>query len=292
MNLMNVIGGISDRHIAEFADVKRQKKRITHKGIFISAAACLAVIITAASAVMFEKKIPQSSYTSQGSNTSQNSNASQGSSTLQSGNISESNNTSASNFTSEDDYPPAGVFPHVYFNDRVYRYYEYNCYGEFPNEISELPEGYIQVGEITTNDRNNKKVNGYGEGPKVGEKIYQDPDHPEDLYVYTALFMGGRYTYELFVDSTFYRVRINDKTFVEDWSVGSFRLLENLPSGYSRIGEVTTNDRDSRYADGYGQALSIGDEIYGCSENPDIVYVCTNKTSSRIKYVRLIAFDE
>lgn len=285
MNLMDAIGGISDRHIAEFANVKRQKKRITRKGIFISAAACLAVIITAASAVMFEKKIPSSSNISQGGNTSQNS-------TLQSGNISESNNTSSSDYTSEDDYPPAGVFPHVYFNDRVYRYHEYNYYGEFPNEISELPEGYIQVGEITTNDRNNKKVNGYGEGPKVGEKIYQDPDHPEDLYVYTALFMGGRYTYELFIDSTFYRVRINGKTFVEDRNGGHSGRFENLPRGYSRIGEVTTNDRDSRYADGYGQALSIGDEIYGCLENPDIVYVCTNKTSSRIKYIRLIAFDE
>ena len=247
------------------------------------------MIITATSAVMSEKKIPQSSYTSHGSSTSQSSTLQSG--TLQSGNISESNNTSSSNFTSEDNLP-AGVYPHVYFNDRVYRYHEYNCYGEFPNEISELPEGYIQVGEITTNDRNNKNVNGYGDGPKVGEKIYQDPDHPEDLYVYTALFMGGRYTYELFIDSTFYRVRINGKTFVEDWSVGSLRYLENLPRGYSRIGEVTTNDRDSRFADGYGQALSIGDEIYGCSEDPDVVYVRTNKTSSRIKYIRLIVFDE
>ena len=33
MNLMNVIGGISDRHIAEFADVKRSKKHIARKGI-------------------------------------------------------------------------------------------------------------------------------------------------------------------------------------------------------------------------------------------------------------------
>lgn len=242
MNLMDAVKGISDRHIVEFAYVKREKKHITRRRILISAAACLAVITAVIAAVPFVR-----------------------------------NNTKSVN----------GLLPHVYINDRAYTFY-----GRSDNGISVLPAGYVLIGEITSADRNNKRVNGYGEMLRIGEKIYQNPDFPEDVYVYTTLFTGGeRYRNVLFTDGTYERVYINGKTYVRDFDHED-RYLKNKPAGYGLIGEVTTNDRSNRYVDGYGQSLNIGDKIYRSPADPDVVYVYTNVFLADDYYVRFAAYDK
>lgn len=226
MNLMFAVGGISDRHIEEFADVSPKKMRIP-LWVKISSAACLTVVIAAVIAIVPAIK----------------------------------NNM--------DGQLNGGIFPHVYFNDRIYSYREQYC--------SELPEGYVEVGEITSNDSEEhyyNKINGYGMGTKVGEKIYQDPEHTEDMYVYTMLFSGTTYRYVLFTDITYCRVRINGKTYVRDYEKIHFR---RPPNGYDYAGEVTTNDRNDRYVDGFGQGLDIGDKIYCSPYEHNIVYVYVSR---------------
>lgn len=185
----------------------------------------------------------------------------------------EMDNMPGSNITAE-------LWPHVYFNDRAY-----GIYGR-SDPLDELPDGYVEVGEITAVGRD---VNGHGEGPRIGEKIYQNADFPEDLYVYTTLFTGGeRYRYLLFTDRTFERVRIGGKTYVWDFDHKD-RYLVDLPGGYVFIGEVTTNDREYRYTDGFGQGLNIGDTIYRSPDDPDTVYV---KTINFVdNYVRFTVYD-
>ena len=284
MNLMEAIGGISDRHIEEFAYINTKKRRFKHW--IIASAACLTVIIAVIAAVPVIKNnieiYPKSSGNSGQTNVVPPDRENSG----QSG-IASSIEGNSENKPNNDKEQTDGVFPHIYFNDRIY-----SLYGHSENDFSELPEGYIQVGTITTNDRNNSKVNGYGSGPKVGEKIYQHPDFPEDVYVYTTLFTGGEYyRYLLFTDTTFYRVRINGKTYVWNYS-HSERYLKSLPDKYTLVGEVTTNDRADRYGDGYGQSLNIGDKIYCSDETPDVVYVCTNEFLNDYYYVRFIVLDE
>lgn len=243
MNLMNVIGGISDQHIEEFAYISPKKRRI--RPWMIASAACLAVF--AAAMVIVPKirhKAPIYNYFSA---------------------------------------------PYVYFNDMVYDYY-----GRSLNGYSELPDGYVQVGEITTIDSDNQTANGYGMGVRVGEKIYQDPEHTEDLYVYTVLFSGGQgYRYVLFTNDMYERVRINGRTYVWDEAAAPHeRMLSALPDGYAEAGEVTTNNRKYRYDDGFGQDLDIGDKIYCSSEDPDVVYVYTEQISGEYYFVKLVLIDE
>ena len=96
--------------------------------------------------------------------------------------------TDSGNFVDE-------LLPHLFFNDKQY------ILDPELEHCDDLPEGYVFVGEITSEDRNNKKVNGYGEMLRIGNKIYQDPDFSGDVYVYTTLFTGGeRYWYLRFVD--------------------------------------------------------------------------------------------
>lgn len=97
------------------------------------------------------------------------------------------NKTNSGNFVN-------GLLPHLFFNDKQYII-------DSGEPCDDLPEGYVFVGEITSEDRNNKKVNGYGEMLRIGNKIYQRPDFTGDVYVYTTLFTGGeRYWYLRFVD--------------------------------------------------------------------------------------------
>lgn len=253
MNLMNAVGGISDRYIEEFAYIS-PKKRLFKPWMTIASAACL-VLVVAVIAIVSYQKFFSVAY---------------------------------------------GNSPCVYFNDRVYSYLGRHYTQEelsqmpgypdilvFESGYYELPEGYIEVGEITSNYYKDEEVNGFGAGPKVGEKIYQDPEHPEDLYVYTKLFSNVEYRYIQFVDKTYKRVHINDKTYV--LSPGSV----DLPDGYVQIGEVTTIDRKDRYVDGFGQGLEIGAKIYGSPENPDVLYVYTNPRGDTYgDYFRFVPYEE
>lgn len=255
MNLMEAIGGISDRHIEEFAYVSPKKIRIK-PWIKFASAACLVGIIAAVTVIVPIIK----------------------------------NNFGEINWNS----------PRVYFNDRVYSYLGRTYTQEelsqmpgypdilvFESGYYELPDGYVEVGEITTNYYKDENVNGFGAGPKVGEKIYQDPEHLEDMYVYTKLFSNVKYRYIHFVDKTYKRVHINGKTYV--LSPGSV----DLSDGYALIGEVTTIDRKDRYVDGFGQGLEIGAKIYGSSENPDVLYVYTNPRGDTYgDYFRFVPYEE
>ena len=302
MNLMNAIGGISDRHIEEFAFITPQKRSIK-PWMMIASAACVAAVF-AVIVIIPNKKINNRT--------------------------SESDNDS---LTYIDHGESLSCYPYVYFNDRIYGYQsrdnkspyqpEYPDHvsdfdgslfqPEYPDYISdsdtvtiisdgchpgytELPEGYVEVGEITSNDVSNSNVNGYAMGTinglKIGEKIYQDPDDPEDLYVYTALFFDGDKQYFHFVDNAAYlSLRINSKTFIADFSIDEVFLYE-LPDGYAEVGEVTSNDRQNKYVDGFGRELYIGDKIYVSQETPDVVYVYTDRFSTPLCYVRYVAYNE
>ena len=228
MNLMFAVGGISDRHIEEFADVSPKKRRIP-LWVKISSAACLTVVIAVAAVLVPVKK----------------------------------NKIYTGEFTGVD----GGGISCVYFNDRIYS-------PSFQKGISELPEGYVEVGEIISNDSVDfyeKKYNGVGMDLNIGDRLYQDPEHTEDMYVYTNVFNYGKSNrYELFTDKTYCRVRINGKTYVRDYEKNHFR---RPPNGYDYAGEVTTNDRNDRYVDGFGQDLEIGDKIYCSPYEHNIVYV-------------------
>lgn len=156
--LMRAIGGISDEHIAEFAFVQPQKKRVPLWVKIASAAACLTLAVTAVFVI----------------------------------------NNLVDKTDSGNNYNT--IQPSLYFNDR---FYVLDPVGE---GCDKLPEGYVLVGEITSEDRNNKEVNGYGEMLRIGNKIYQNPDFMGDVYVYTTLFTGGeRYWYLRFVDLETYK---------------------------------------------------------------------------------------
>ena len=282
MNLMNAIGGISDRHIEEFAYVSPKKRRIDPWPMII-AAACLVVVVEIIWAMPKNR-------------------------------TGESDND---NLTHIDHAGSLAYLPCVYFNDRMYCYRtgdnkslyqpEYPDYVSDPDTVtvtcddcysgySDLPEGYVEVGEITTNDENNSNVNGYAFGTvtglKIGDKIYQDPEDPEDLYVYTTLFYNSDKQYFHFVDdATYLSLRVNGKTYIADFTTDEIFLYE-LPDGYVEVGEVTTNDRKNKYADGFGRELYVGDKIFSSPDIPDVVYVYTDRFSTPLCYVRYIAYNE
>lgn len=302
MNLMNAIGGISDRHIEEFAFITPQKRSIK-PWMMIASAACLTAVV-AIIAVMPNKKINNA--------------------------VNESDNNSLNYIDHAASLP---YCPYVYFNDRMYGYqardnkspyqpgypdhvsdFDGSLYQpEYPDYVSdsdivtaiyddcypgysELPEGYVEVGEITTNDEKDRNVNGFAMGTvnglKIGEKIYQDPDDPDDLYVYTSLFFAGDKQYYHFVDNaTYLSLRVNSKSYIGDFSTDEIFLYE-LPDGYVGVGEVTTNDRKNKYADGFGRELYVGDKIFASPDIPDVVYVYTDRFSTPLCYVRYVTYDE
>ena len=230
MNLMFAVGGISDRHIEEFADVSPKKRRIPF-WVKISSAACLTVVIAAAAVLVPVIK------------------------------------NKMENQVSDGHSGVHGNIACVYFNDRIYSPYS-------NGGISKLPEGYVEVGEIISNDNVDffeRKINGTGLDLYIGDKIYQDPEHTEDMYVYTKVFNYGKANrYELYTDKTYCRVRINGRTYVRDYEKIHFRTP---PNGYDYAGEVTTNDRNDRYVDGFGQDIDIGAKIYCSPYEHNIVYV-------------------
>lgn len=83
----------------------------------------------------------------------------------------------------------------VIINDKVYVIAPNNYVA------SELPEGYVHIGSIKSNDSTDRGTNGYATGCKVGENIFQNPTNPDDIYVYTKLLSGNdEYRYIRFVD--------------------------------------------------------------------------------------------
>ncbi len=89
------------------------------------------------------------------------------------------------------------ALPLVNFNDAVYII----AGDDYPTY--DLPEGYVFVGEVTGNNKADSNANGYSSGCHVGDKIYQDPADPQDVYVSTTLFSGSdKYWYIRFVKST------------------------------------------------------------------------------------------
>ena len=72
---------------------------------------------------------------------------------------------------------------------------------EYPDSLTaELPAGYVVIGTVESNDSSHKEINGYSQGCKIGEQIYQNPNLPDEVYVYTTLFSGSNeYRYIRFV---------------------------------------------------------------------------------------------
>ena len=96
--------------------------------------------------------------------------------------------------TSSSDIP-ANAYPLVIFNDTIYAI----AADEHPTY--DLPEGYVYVGEVTSNNRADSNANGYSSGCHVGDKIYQNPTDPQDVFVRTTLFSGDdQYWYIRFVN--------------------------------------------------------------------------------------------
>lgn len=69
------------------------------------------------------------------------------------------------------------------------------------NALYELPDGYSVVGEVISSDPSDYLLDGYSDGCKPGDVIYQDPDYPNEIYVYTRLFNGENYRYTKFTKS-------------------------------------------------------------------------------------------
>lgn len=71
----------------------------------------------------------------------------------------------------------------------------YNYAGEAGDE---LPDGYTLIGTVVKND---SEADGYSEGCYFGEKIFGDPDDPNNICVYTRLFDHSEYRYVKFQKS-------------------------------------------------------------------------------------------
>ena len=152
--LMNAIGGISDSHIVEFANVKPRKKNATLLVKIVSVAACLAVAIIAISMIGDPTDAPGG---------------------------------------------PVSAIPYVKINDMVY-IIDPNHTNTTTNRLS---DDYVVIGKVERNpfsDKSQEIVNGDAAGCKVGDEIFQSPDLPNEVYVYTTLFSGsGEYRYVRFV---------------------------------------------------------------------------------------------
>lgn len=82
------------------------------------------------------------------------------------------------------------AIPYVKINDVIYI-----IDSNHPSSTTtKLPEKYVVIGKIERNpssDKFQKIINGDAAGCKVGEEIFQSPDSPNEIYVYTKLFSGS-----------------------------------------------------------------------------------------------------
>lgn len=186
--LMNAIEGMSDEHIKEFAFVQMPKRTIP-LWIKIGSSAASLVLIALTITLIVSKTTPYIPVTSSDSGSEYNSSVSSYTQTNSSEYRSESNSSGSFDV-------PTKILPLVIFNDVCYVIagHDYPTY--------DLPEGYVFVGEVTSNDKADRNANGYSSGCRVGDKIYQNPADPHDVFVNTELFSGGSgYWYIRFVNS-------------------------------------------------------------------------------------------
>ncbi len=94
---------------------------------------------------------------------------------------------------------PVSTIPRVKINDMVY------TYDPIPySNITQLSKEYVVIGKvernITASVQFQDMKNGDSAGCKVGEEIFQSPDLPNEIYVYSKLFGNGEdYWYVRFV---------------------------------------------------------------------------------------------
>lgn len=192
--LMNAIEGISDEHIKEFAFVQVPKRTIP-LWIKIGSSAASLVLIALTITLIVSKTISYFPVTSSESESEYNS------SEPSSPQTNSSEDKSGNNSSGSSDIPTKAL-PLVIFNDAVYVI----AGDDYPTY--DLPEGYVFVGEITSNDKTDRNANGYSSGCHVGDKIYQNPADPQDVFVSTTLFSGSdKYWYIRFVKSTHRRLQ-------------------------------------------------------------------------------------
>lgn len=115
-------------------------------------------------------------------------------------------NTSSSHSFSQTDSSVNNVQPKVIFGGE--------CYILAPKDTvtDDLPEGYVLVGEILSNNKSDAGKEGYSWGCHPGEKIYQDLSNPQELYVYTTFFTGtdDEFCYVRFVEPDYYFGRLKE----------------------------------------------------------------------------------
>lgn len=76
--------------------------------------------------------------------------------------------------------------PYVRINGTAYIY--------AGDDGDDLPDGFILIGTVTKDEN----VNGYSNACKPGDKIFANPEDPDNIYVYTRLFHGDKYWYVRF----------------------------------------------------------------------------------------------
>lgn len=167
--------------------------------------------------------------------------------------------------------------------------------------VDSLPDEYAFIGEVLYADNNNAWKEGYALGFNVGDKIYQNPGKMYEVYVLTDYTDSEEYRFvrcvnysysetpggdkfNIYSEGAALSAYFNDKRYIYDPE--GVRLPE-LPEGYIRIGTITTED--DYYANGYGQCLHIGDEIYqDPSFSGDLYVYSTFVSREKFGYRRLV----
>lgn len=178
-----------------------------------------------------------------------------------------------------------GWLPYVNFND--VRYIISPATSDF---VTELPEGYVFVGAVSSNDHiTDKYSNGYSTCCAVGDEIYQDLSDLQDMYVRTKFMSNGEFWFMRFVlEKQDPFVTFNDGTYViasEDYQQSA------LPNEYVLVATINSNAREDEYSSGYSWCCSVGDEIYQNLGDPDDLYVKTKYLSNNDEY-QFIRFEK
>ncbi len=266
MNLMSAMGGISDKHITEFAFVHSRKRRFA-LCVKIASAACLTVI---AAVVPRIGKIVFVPFDSSGSQSSIVDNQ------------------------LEQIY---SKMSRVIFNGQMYLLSTYS-YPEY--ERQQLPEGYEAVGEILSVDPADSGKDGFSQGCNVGDIIYQNRDLENELYVYTAShYQGEPFRYLRFVDrETFelgsfsscsdFGISINDTWYRRI----DGEVFDKLPEECVLIGTVTSLDQYKIDIKSDRSWLHIGDKLYQNPDYPGAVYVYSTFFEQKDpKFLRFVDFE-
>ena len=191
--IMSAIEGISDEHIKEFAFVKIPQRTIP-VWVKVGSLAASFVLFALAITLVVGKRSQlspvigsesESEYTSSGHSYPQTEN---------------SENSSINDSSGSSDSQTTTVMPKVILNDitSILAPHDYPTY--------DLPEGYVFVGQVTSNDKVDENANGYSWGCHVGDKIYQNPTDPQDVFVSTTFLADSDENwYVKFVNSDYFR---------------------------------------------------------------------------------------